>query len=402
MKILLENSHQFSLFNRQESLFSKDIQSSESKLNEILGDSKILIVGAAGSIGQSVSNEIFKRNPKILHLIDLSENNLVELIRTLRSSFVEFGGELKSFALDVGSKEFELFISQSCKYDFVFNLSALKHVRSEKDPFTLMRLINVNIFNSLKLLRLTEHTDLKNYFCVSTDKATNPVNLMGASKKIMENFLIRESENQNISLARFANVAFSDGSLLFGFEQRIKKKQPLSAPLDIERYFITQQESGELCMISGILGKNRDIFFPKLNEKFKLMKFSDIALNYLNGLGFEPEIYDNEFEAKENISSLIKKKKWPCYFFESDTTGEKQIEEFFTNEESIDANSFKEINIIKNKLIYDDDLLNYFEREIKRLVSKNFWLKKDIVEIFQKTLPNFIHNEKNKDLDQKM
>ena len=263
MKILLENSHQFSLFNRQESLFSKDIQSSESKLNEILGDSKILIVGAAGSIGQSVSNEIFKRNPKILHLIDLSENNLVELIRTLRSSFVEFGGELKSFALDVGSKEFELFISQSCKYDFVFNLSALKHVRSEKDPFTLMRLINVNIFNSLKLLRLTEHTDLKNYFCVSTDKATNPVNLMGASKKIMENFLIRESENQNISLARFANVAFSDGSLLFGFEQRIKKKQPLSAPLDIERYFITQQESGELCMISGILGKNRDIFFSK-------------------------------------------------------------------------------------------------------------------------------------------
>ena len=402
MKVLLENNDQFSLFNRKESLFSKDIQSSESKINEILGDSKILIVGAAGSIGQSVSNEIFKRNPKILHLVDLSENNLVELIRTLRSSFVAFDGELKSFALDVGSKEFELFISQSCKYDYVFNLSALKHVRSEKDPFTLMRLINVNIFNSLKLLTLTKHTDLKNYFCVSTDKATNPVNLMGASKKIMENFLIRESEYQNISMARFANVAFSDGSLLFGFEQRIKKKQPLSAPLDIERYFITQQESGELCMISGILGKNRDIFFPKLNEKFKLMKFSNIALNYLSGLGFEPEIYDNEFEAKENISTLIEKKKWPCYFFESDTTGEKQNEEFFTNKESIDTNSFKEIDIIKNKLIYDDDLLNNFEQEIKRLVSKNFWLKKDIVEIFQKTLPNFVHNEKNKDLDQKM
>jgi FlaA1/EpsC-like NDP-sugar epimerase len=275
-------------------------------------------------------------------------------------------------------------------------------VRSEKDPFTLMRLIRVNIFNTLKILELTKHDNLKNFFNVSTDKATNPVNLMGASKKIMEKFLVRESESQHISLARFANVAFSDGSLLHGFNQRIIKKQPLSAPKDIERYFITSQESGELCLFSSFLGENRDIFFPKLSKNLELLKFSEIAENYLKILGYEPYHCENENQAKELSESLIDKGKWPCHFFESDTTGEKPFEEFFSEHETLDLNKFTEIGIVKNQIDFDEHLLNSFESKILKLLDSKFWNKEDIVKVFKETLPDFIHEEKNKYLDEKM
>ena len=265
-----------------------------------------------------------------------------------------------------------------------------------------MRLIRVNIFNTLKILRLTKHIDLKNFFTVSTDKAANPVNLMGASKKIMEKFLIRESESQNISLARFANVAFSDGSLLHGFTKRIEKKQPLSAPLDIERYFITHQESGELCLFSSILGENREILFPKLTEKFKLIKFSEIAENFLQSLGYEIFLCKSEEEAIKESKRMIEKGKWPCYFFESETTGEKPFEEFYTKEETLNLDKFKDIGIIKNDLDYNNKNLQLFEENIFSLLDSKFWTKEDIVKIFQESLPEFIHEEKNKDLDQKM
>lgn len=391
-----------SIINRKEHLFQDDLNNIEKDLQEIICNSSILVIGGAGSIGQAVSIEICKRKPRLLHVVDLSENNLVELVRNIRSSIGYFSGEFKTFALDCGSKEFEaLSINQS--YDFIFNLSALKHVRSEKDPFTLMRLIQVNIFNTIKTLRLfSSKNHLENYFSVSTDKASNPVSMMGASKKIMENYLHRESNSQKVSMARFANVAFSDGSLLHGFNQRILKRQPISAPNDIKRYFITPQESGELCLISGLKGENRDIFFPKLNEKLDLIKFSEIAKEYLKSLNYDVVECDSEEDARNNAEALISENKWPCYFFKSDTSGEKDFEEFYTSDETLDLDKYKSIGVIKNKIDYDEKLLNKFELEVNRLLEQKTWKKNDLIKLFKEFLPNFNHLETGKSLDEKM
>ena len=285
------------LIGRTKPLFHDDIAIQNQKLNSIVERSHFLVIGGAGSIGQAVVREIFKRNPLSLHVVDINENNMVELVRDIRSTLGYIEGEFKTFSIDCGSIEFEALIQHKKKYDYVFNLSALKHVRSEKDPFTLMRLIEVNILNTIKTLKLVRDCDVKKYFCVSTDKAANPVNMMGASKRIMEMFLMRESESINISTARFANVAFSDGSLLHGFNQRFSKQQPISAPNDVKRYFITQQESGELCLMSCLLGHNRDIFFPKLDEDLDLITFSELAERFVKYFGFSPYICSSEEEA---------------------------------------------------------------------------------------------------------
>ena len=276
------------LIGRTEQLITKDINSNKNKLSEIVSSSTFLVIGGAGSIGQAVTKEIFKRNPLKLHVVDISENNMVELVRDIRSSFGYIEGDFQTFALDIGSEEYDAFIEADGKYDYVLNLSALKHVRSEKDPFTLMRMINVNIFNTDKTIKQSIDKGVKKYFCVSTDKAANPVNMMGASKRIMEMFLMRRSKEIDISTARFANVAFSDGSLLHGFNQRIMKMQPIVAPNDIKRYFVIPEESGQLCLMSCIFGENRDIFFPKLSESLHLITFADIAVKYLNELGYQP------------------------------------------------------------------------------------------------------------------
>ena len=261
------------LIGREKELFSVDIASHESQLSEIVGNSRFLVLGGAGSIGQAVTKEIFKRNPAKLHVVDISENNLVELVRDIRSSFGYIPGDFRTFALDIGSVEYDAFFKADGQYDYILNLSALKHVRSEKDPFTLMRMVDVNVFNTDKTLRQAVDAGVKKYFCVSTDKAANPVNMMGASKRIMEMFLMRRSLQIDISTARFANVAFSDGSLLHGFNQRLEKRQPIVAPNDVRRYFVTPKESGELCLMSCIFGDNRDIFFPKLSENLHLISF---------------------------------------------------------------------------------------------------------------------------------
>ena len=260
-------------------------------------------------------------------------------------------------------------------YDYILNLSALKHVRSEKDPFTLMRLIEVNILNTIKTVQMAKAQGTKKYFCVSTDKAANPVNMMGASKRIMEMFLMRESETIEISTARFANVAFSDGSLLHGFNQRFVKQQPISAPNDVRRYFVTPQESGELCLLSCLLGKNRDIFFPKLSEQLHLTTFSDIAERYIKNLGYTPYHCSTEQEARDLADELILSKRWPCYFFKSDTSGEKDFEEFYTNNEIIDMNRFENIGIIKNEAKYNSDLLDNFLDVINSMRRQEIWEK---------------------------
>jgi nucleoside-diphosphate-sugar epimerase len=365
------------------------------------------VIGAAGSIGQAVTKEIFKRNPLKLHVVDISENNLVELVRDIRSSLGYIKGDFRTFALDIGSPIYDAFIESDGEYDYVLNLSALKHVRSEKDPFTLMRMIEVNILNTIKTIRQSKDKGVKKYFCVSTDKAANPVNMMGASKRIMELFLMRESKNISISTARFANVAFSDGSLLHGFNQRIQKRQPIVAPNDIKRYFVTPQESGELCLMSCMLGDNRDIFFPKLSEELHLITFAEIAVNYLQQLGYEPYICKSEDEARDffttnNQSQITNHKYWPCYFSQSDTTGEKDFEEFFMEGETLDLERFENQGIVKSSLPYEEEKLDWFLGEINGLIDQKKWSKTELVKIFHELLPAFDHKETGKYLDAKM
>ncbi|HAS6234568.1 TPA: UDP-N-acetylglucosamine 4,6-dehydratase [Vibrio vulnificus] len=390
------------LIGRTDALFTQDIAQHEAELSRIVSESRFLVLGGAGSIGQAVTKEIFKRHPQKLHVVDISENNMVELVRDIRSSFGYIDGDFQTFALDIGSIEYDAFIKADGQYDYVLNLSALKHVRSEKDPFTLMRMIDVNVFNTDKTIQQSIDAGVKKYFCVSTDKAANPVNMMGASKRIMEMFLMRKSEQIAISTARFANVAFSDGSLLHGFNQRIQKNQPIVAPNDIKRYFVTPQESGELCLMSCIFGENRDIFFPKLSEALHLITFADIAVKYLKQRGYEPHLCANEDEARELAKILPAQGKWPCLFTESDTTGEKDFEEFFTDKEVLDMERFENLGIIKNEPLYQPELLSLFEEQIAQMKDQRAWSKEQIVALFFTMIPDFGHKETGKYLDSKM
>jgi FlaA1/EpsC-like NDP-sugar epimerase len=390
------------LIGRKEPLFEVDISTNAYKINSIVEISSFLVIGGAGSIGQAVVKEIFKRNPLKLHVVDISENNMVELVRDIRSTYGYINGDFRTFSLDIGSLEYDAFIKSDGKYDYVLNLSALKHVRSEKDPFTLMRMIDVNVFNTIKTIKQSIENGTKKYFCVSTDKAANPVNMMGASKRIMELFLMRESKKISISTARFANVAFSDGSLLHGFNQRFQKKQPIVAPNDIKRYFVTPQESGELCLMSCLLGENRDIFFPKLSENLHLITFAEIAKKYLNELGYEPFECKTEDEARVLIKTLQIEKKWPCLFSKSDTTGEKDFEEFYVDGEVLDLNSFPNLGIVKSNLSFEDSKLDAFIYNIRSAKQKLVWDKHYILNEFIDILPSFDHKETGKYLDSKM
>jgi FlaA1/EpsC-like NDP-sugar epimerase len=390
------------IINRKQSLFDDDVLNFNPKLKVIVAQSSFLVLGGAGSIGQSVTKEIFRRNPLKLHVVDISENNLVELVRDLRSTFGYIDGDFQTFALDIGSVEYDAFIEADGQFDYVLNLSALKHVRSEKDPFTLMRMIEVNVFNTEKTIKQSIEKGVKKYFCVSTDKAANPVNMMGASKRIMEMYLMNLSQQINISTARFANVAFSDGSLLHGFNQRIQKKQPIVAPCDIKRYFVTPKESGELCLMSCIFGENRDIFFPKLSENLHLISFSDIAVRYLAELDFEAYLCESEEQARSLMDSLPQQKKWSCLFSASDTTGEKDFEEFFTENEILDMNRFQNIGIIKNDADFREEKINLFTNVIQKMKDDKKWTKEQIVNLFFQMIPDFGHKETGKYLDSKM
>ena len=390
------------LLGRREPLFVQDLLELEGELNRIIAGSSFLVLGAAGSIGQAVTAEIFRRNPRKLHAVDLSENNLVELVRDLRSSLGYIRGEFKTFALDIGSPAYDALIHSDGDYDFILNLSALKHVRSEKDPYTLMRMVQTNILNTQKTIRQSIENGTGRYFCVSTDKAANPVNMMGASKKIMEMCVMSESRNIPVAMARFANVAFSDGSLLHGFRQRMVKRQPIAAPADVRRYFITPRESGELCLISSIFGENRDILFPKLDERLHLVTFSEIATCYIRSCGYEPVVCSSEEEARHLAETLPDQGKWPCFFSTSNTTGEKEVEEFYTADETLDMGRYQTLGVIKNSLPDHDGALEYFGHRIGSMLREGVWTKEQLVQLFQEVLPEFKHKEEGKYLDEKM
>lgn len=391
-----------SIVGRTEPLMSEDLSSHESDLKNVIESSRFLVIGGGGSIGQAVTKEIFRRNPRVLHIVDLSENNLVELVRDIRSSSGYISGDFRTFALDCGSVNFEHMLRAEGGYDFVLNLSALKHVRSEKDPYTLMRMVDTNILNTVKVMELAVEAGVKKYFCVSTDKASNPANMMGASKRIMEIFLIDRSDSIDVSMARFANVAFSDGSLLQGFEKRLEKRQPLAAPNDVRRYFLTSQEAGTLCLFSTILGRCNEIFFPKLSEKLNLVTFPSIVRNFLESRGYKPFLCESEDQARSYFSSGNHPGQWPCVFSSSDTTGEKSYEEFYMSGESVDLERFKSLGVVVASHTRPTEALKEFRTQIEAIRRSKSWKRQQFIELFQSLLPELRHKETGKFLDEKM
>lgn len=390
------------LIGRARPLFSADLRQHGDTLNALVQGRSFLVLGAAGSIGQAVTKEIFKRQPARLHAVDISENNLTELVRDIRSGFGYINGDFQTFALDIGGPEYQALLNSSGRYDYVLNLSALKHVRSEKDPFTLMRMLAVNVLNTEQSLQQAIAAGHGKYFAVSTDKAANPVNMMGASKRVMELFLHRASNALDISTARFANVAFSDGSLLHGFNQRLLKQQPIVAPDDIKRYFVTATEAAELCLFSCLLGDNRDIFFPKLSSELHLTSFADIAVKFLQTRGFTPYLCESEQEARAKAATLPAQGLWPCLFAQSDTTGEKPCEEFYTDSEQPDLQRFADIGIVKNQLQVSPLQLTQFLQELHALRLRGSWQRQELIQLVQQVLPDFSHKETGKFLDSKM
>lgn len=376
----------------------------EKEINDIVKNSKFLVIGGAGSIGQEVAKQIFKRDPKLLHVIDISENNTAELVRDLRSSIGYMSGEHEFFPIDMNSREFEVFWNDAPDYDYVLNLAALKLVRSEKHEHTLMRMIRTNVFGTDKTLKMASEKDVKKYFAVSSDKAKNPANLMGATKTIMEDVLFTNPYGVKCSTARFANVAFSDGSLLHGFRQRILKKQPLSAPKDIQRYFIIPEEAGELCLMSTLLGEDKDIYFPKQQDELKLTNFPGIAIRFLEAQGLEAIEVDSEDEARGRMDELAVQKKWPCYFFKSDTSGEKPYEEFYSDEDTIDWDNFKDVGVIKwlNDTPDVAARARNFLKEYTALRKEEHWDRTAVVKLITDACPDLDYRYTKKFLDNQM
>jgi nucleoside-diphosphate-sugar epimerase len=387
------------IIDRRIELFSDDLRNWEDDMRQKVESSRFLILGGAGSIGQAVTKEIFARNPLVCHVVDISENNLVELVRDIRSRYGYIKGDFATFCIDVGSKEFEVFCD-SRQYDYVLNLSALKHVRSEKDDFSLRRMIRVNVLNTLKTIRLSEAMGSKKYFCVSTDKAANPVNLMGGSKRLMELLISASHFTIPVSMARFANVAFSDGSLLHGFRMRLEKGQPIVAPTDTGRYFVTPRESGLLCLFSCLYGQNGEIYYPQSLIESGLVYFDEIAVRFLRSKGYEAFVCESEEMARR-----VKPKDmhWPCFFPKSDTDGEKLFEEFYTEHEERDENKFIDLGIVIPTQLdqLTERRLLELEKEFK---SDNFYSmgKEDIISRLSEVIDGFSPVITNKSLEQKM
>ena len=387
---------------RQESFFKNDIEANWEKLAEKIAGKSVLVIGGAGTIGSSFIKAILPFRPAKLTVVDYSENGLTELTRDLRSAYNEFiPKHYITYPFDFGSDIFARMYRNN-SFDIVACFAAHKHVRSEKDHLAIEAMIKNNVFNTKAILDLAMENPPEHFFSVSTDKAANPVNVMGASKKLMEKVLMAYTNDLKISTARFANVAFSNGSLLFGFIQRILKRQPLSSPNDVKRYFVSPIESGQLCMLACVLGDSKNIFFPKLDES-QMMTFSTIAEHFLKEIGMEPDYCMSDEEARIKAANWEHgMKKYPVYFFKTDTSGEKSFEEFFTKEDSVDMNRFEALGVIKNEEVPDyknvDDILIEFQDMFKNETVN----KAAIVSLLTKHLSDFHHIETGKSLDQKM
>ena len=392
------------LIGRDRQLFVDDMDAHRGVVDAAVAGARVLVIGGAGSIGREVTAEIFQRQPAALHVIDVSENSLVELVRNLRSAYGHIVGETVFLPLDIGSVEAQAFLDTQARYDFVLNFAAMKHVRSEKDGYSLMRIVKTNILDTLDTLRRATDAGTGKYFAVSTDKAQNPANLMGATKRIMEDVIFGHSGSTAVSTARFANVAFSDGSLLAGFRQRLLLGQPLSAPSDIRRYFVTGKESGQLCLASIVLGRDREIFFPDLDAATDLLTFAEIAIRFLEANGMTPVLVDSEDEARGRAEELIAQRRWPCYFFASDTSGEKPFEEFYAPEDAIDWSRFGDIGVIARP-VPDAAVAARaadFLAGVTALRHARQWSKKDLVTLIATACPELDHIDTGRSLDHRM
>ncbi len=389
------------VINRTKNLFEKDLKEYDSTICEIVGNSRFLVIGGGGSIGQAVTKELFKRQAKALHVVDLNENYLVELVRDIRSGLGYITKDFDSFALDCGSDDFKEFMKLG-KYDFVLNLSALKHVRSENSSFSMLRMIRTNITNTLKTYNWATEFGAKKYFCVSTDKAANPANFMGATKRAMELCLMRNDFSLPTSGARFANVAFSHGSLLEGFKYRIEKQQPLSLPVDVSRFFITPEEAGIICLFSSVLGEKNDIFFPASEDEIKLTSFTDIAENYLASIGKTAVKCSNENEARKLVEKLDLNKYWPINVFNTDTSGEKPYEEFYTNKEIISHEKFYDLATVKFTSSKTRANVQDFIKAYEAVDLSQPSARTEFINILNSFVPTFNHIETNKFLNQRM
>lgn len=389
------------ILNRRNVLFGEDLAEYNRLINDTVASSRFLVIGGGGSIGQAVSKELFRRRAKTLHLVDLNENYLVEFVRDVRSSDFESPEDFDVFAIDCGANYFRDFMCEG-QYDFVLNLSAMKHVRSENSGFSMLRMLDTNIVNSVYIHELCDEIGVQKYFAVSTDKATNPVNFMGATKRAMEMCLMANAYVTPVSGARFANVAFSNGSLLEGFVRRIEKRQPISVPTDINRYFITDTEAGIICLFSSILGQRNEIYFPKNMAEIELTDFVTIATNFLASRGLELVACYSEDETKNKMASLDLEKYWPVNLFVSDTVGEKSFEEFYDKNEELVKKEFVELGAIKFKPQKTSEEILTLINNIKSINPGSRNLRSALLDIMKEFVPTFEHSDGNKFLNERM
>lgn len=389
---------------RQNSLFANDIEKNKEQLHQAIDGKSVIVIGGAGTIGSSYIKAILKFKPAKLYVVDLNENGLTELVRDLRSSVgYNIPKDFKTYPIDFASDVFQKILVNEGPFHIVANFAAHKHVRSEKDHYSIEAMVNNNVIKAKRLLDLLVENPPEHFFCVSTDKAANPVNVMGASKKLMEDVILAYAKKIPITTARFANVAFSNGSLLFGFIERMMKRQPLSSPTDVKRYFVSPEESGQICMLACMLGKSGQIFFPKLREE-DMKTFSSIGVNFLKEYGnYEPEYCETEQEARERALALSDDAaEYPVYFFPTDTSGEKKFEEFFVPGEDVDMATFEQLGVIRNAPTKPMTEIEKLFDALNKVFQSKEVTKQAIVDAIGDFIPNFKHIETGKSLDQKM
>lgn len=387
---------------REKSFFYNDLNNNKEKLTAEIKGKSILVIGGAGTIGSSYIKAALKYNPSELVVVDTNENGLTELTRTLRSNpNINVPESYLTYPMSFNSDVFYKMLNKHSSFDIIANFAAHKHVRSEKDSFSIEAMIKNNVLDAKRFLDYLKLNKPSHFFCVSTDKAANPVNVMGASKKLMENIIMSYSRDIKITTARFANVAFSNGSLLYGYIERLLQRQPISCPMDVKRFFVSPDESGEICLIACILGETGDIYFPKLNDK-QLINFKTITQDFFKYLNKEIKVCKSEKEAKKIAINLSNNSSYPVYFFKTDTSGEKLYEEFYTSEDEVNLNMYESIGIITNSIKPSISEMELTINEIENLFKKELYDKEDVVKVMNKILPNFNHIETGKSLDQKM
>lgn len=388
---------------RPVSMFAADIEANREKLTREIKGKSVCVIGGAGSIGSSFIKAVLRFEPKSVVVVDLNENGLAELVRDVRSTEgLYVPDEFRCYTLNFADPIFERIFREEKGFDIVANFSAHKHVRSEKDRYSVQALIENNDIKAKRLMDLLTAYPPKHFFCVSTDKAANPVNIMGASKRIMEDLVMAYNEYFKVTTARFANVAFSNGSLPDGWIHRLQKKQPLAAPSDVRRYFVSPEESGQICMLACVLGNGGEVFFPKLGED-QMLTFSQICDDFVKAEGFKKVECNNDPEAKRYAAGMdYDSESYPVVYFKSDTTGEKAYEEFYVPGEKVNMERFMSLGVVEETTRRPMNEVNNFFDELESLFQKNDFTKAEVVESIKRFIPNFDHEEKGKNLDQKM